>query len=119
MQKHTLVIGATPNPDRYAYKAIEMLTKYGHSLVAYGIKQGIIGAVVIQNELPQQVFDTVTMYVGPQNQPDFYQYILNLKPKRVIFNPGTENAVFEAQLQQAGIEALQACTLVLLSTGQY
>lgn len=119
MQKHTLVIGATPNPDRYAYKAIEMLTKYGHSLVAYGIKQGIIGAVVIQNELPQQVFDTVTMYVGPQNQPDFYQYILNLKPKRVIFNPGTENAAFEAQLQQAGIEALQACTLVLLSTGQY
>ena len=119
MQKHTLVIGATPNPDRYAYKAIEMLTKYGHSLVAYGIKQGIIGAVVIQNDLPQQVFDTVTMYVGPQNQPDFYQYILNLKPKRVIFNPGTENALFEAQLQQAGIEALQACTLVLLSTGQY
>ena len=119
MQKHTLVIGATPNPDRYAYKATEMLTKYGHSVVAYGIKKGAIGTVVIQNELPQQLFDTVTLYVGPQNQDGFYQYILNLKPKRVIFNQGTENAAFEGKLQQAGIEALQACTLVLLSTGQY
>jgi predicted CoA-binding protein len=119
MQKHTLVIGATPNPDRYAYKATEMLTRYGHTVVAYGIKKGTIGDVEIVNEFPTEDFDTVTLYVGPQNQDGFYKYILNLKPKRVIFNPGTENATFEAQLQQAGIKALQACTLVLLSTGQY
>lgn len=119
MQKHTLVIGATPNPDRYAFKAFEMLTKYGHTVVAYGIKKGAIGDVEIVNEFPTEDFDTVTLYVGPQNQAGFYQYILNLKPKRVIFNPGTENAAFEAQLQQAGIEALEACTLVMLSTGQY
>ena len=119
MQKHTLVIGATPNPDRYAFKATEMLTKYGYSVVAYGIKKGAIGDVEIVNEFPTEYFDTVTLYVGPQNQAGFYQYILNLKPKRVIFNPGTENAELEQICFDNNILPLEACTLVLLSTQQY
>lgn len=119
MQKVTLVIGATPNPERYAYKATVMLAEYGHPVIAYGIKKGEIQGKSIVNELPQSGVDTVTLYVGPQNQAPFYEYVLALKPKRVIFNPGTENEQWEAQLKEAGIEPVEACTLVMLRTNQY
>lgn len=119
MLKTTLVIGASTNPERYAYKATVMLAEYGHPVIPYGLKKGEIEGKQIVNELPQNGVDTVTLYVGPQHQEPFYKYVLSLKPKRVIFNPGTENHEFEQQLEAAGIQALEACTLVLLRTEQF
>lgn len=117
--KKTLVIGASPNPSRYAYLATQMLQEYGHEVIPFGLKKGQIGDLEIVTERPNEAFDTVTLYLGPQNQEPVYDYILGLKPKRVIFNPGTENPAFEARLEAAGIQALQACTLVLLRTHQF
>lgn len=118
--KNTLIIGATPDSSRYAYKAANMLTRFGHSIINIGIKKGQVAGVEI--EKPGAVYngvDTITLYIGPALQPQYYEYVLNTKPKRVIFNPGTENPEFELLLQQNEIHAIQACTLVLLSTGQY
>ena len=119
MAKPTLVLGATPNPDRYAYKAAMMLSSHGHPIVLYGIKHGEIAGISIHLAAPQVEVDTVTLYVGPQNQPPYYDYIVGLHPKRVIFNPGTENTYFENLLKENNIEPVIACTLVMLSTGQY
>lgn len=116
----TLVIGASENPDRYSNMAIKMLRKYDYPVKAIGLREGKVADVEIKK--PGFMFeniDTVTLYVGPQNQPAYYDYILNLKPRRVIFNPGTENPAFEQALNIAGIETEEACTLVLLSTGAY
>jgi uncharacterized protein len=116
----TLILGATPNTDRYAYKAAISLQNNGHEIVLVGIKQGQINGVTIQNGMPDvKDVHTVTLYVGPQNQPSYYDYILSLKPKRVIFNPGTENAVLIELLKQHNIEPVIACTLVMLSIGNY
>lgn len=118
--KKTLVLGASVNPDRYAYKATVMLNEYGHPVVPHGLKKGIIDGIPILSELPQSGdFHTVTLYLGPANQTSYMDYIINLKPHRVIFNPGTENPEFEALLKKAGIEATRACTLVMLRTGQF
>ncbi len=118
--KKTLIIGATNNPERYAYKAAERLLAHGHEIELLGIKQEAIFGKIIDTERKQyENLDTVTLYVGPPRQPEYYDYILSLKPKRVIFNPGTENEEFETLLQKNGIEAEEACTLVLLGTGQY
>lgn len=122
MSKKTVIIGATTNPSRYAYLAAGMLTEYKHEIVLIGIKKGeVFGAQILSiNDRPiVKNVDTVTLYVGPQHQPEHYDYILSLKPKRVIFNPGTENEEFEKLIEQAGAEALEACTLVLLRSGQY
>ena len=118
--KKTLVIGASENPDRYSNRAIRSLVSNGHEVVAIGLRRGQVLDVAFDGEKkPFENIDTVTMYVGPQNQPEYYQYILSLKPQRVIFNPGTENPEFISQLKSAGIYPEIACTLVLLSTGQY
>ncbi len=118
--KKTLVIGASENPDRYSNKAIRALISHNHEVVALGLKKGNVEGVTFHTEKNQfNNIDTVTMYVGPQNQPEYYSYIIGLKPRRVIFNPGTENPTFIAQLQAAGIYTEIACTLVLLATGQY
>ncbi|HCN82923.1 MAG TPA: CoA-binding protein [Sphingobacteriaceae bacterium] len=118
--KKTLVLGATPNSDRYAFLASNKLVKYGHEIVNVGIKTGIVGGVPIEKpEVIHTDIDTVTIYVGPHNQPPLYDYILKTNPKRVIFNPGAENDELEAMLQGKGIRTEEACTLVLLSTGQY
>ena len=118
--KKTLVIGASENPDRYSNKAIHALVSHGHEVVAIGLKSGEVAGVSFDSEKkPFTNIDTVTMYVGPRNQPDYYTYILNLKPQRVIFNPGTENPEFIAKLKAAGIYPEIACTLVLLATGQF
>jgi predicted CoA-binding protein len=118
--KKTLVIGATPDASRYAYIATKMLGDYDHKVVPFGIKKGAINGHIILNEPPQDLdFDTVTLYLGPQNQPQYYDYIIGLDPKRVIFNPGTENPEFEQMLTDKGIEPVEACTLVMLRTGQY
>lgn len=118
--KKTLIIGASPNPERYAYRAAHMLTMKGHNIVNVGIKKGTVAGVEI--ERPGTVhddIDTVTLYIGPHLQSQYYNYILDTKPRRVVFNPGTENAELENLLVSNGIEPVEACTLVLLSTGQY
>lgn len=120
MSKKTLIIGATPNTDRYAYRAAHMLTAKGHSIVNIGIKQGEVAGVKIERaDKPYNDIDTITLYIGPDLQTEYYDYIIDTNPKRVIFNPGTENDEFEKMLNQHGIESFEACTLVLLSTGQF
>ncbi len=118
--KKTLIIGASNNPERYAFKAAERLTAHGHEIELLGIRSDVVLGKTIDTEKKQyKGIDTVTLYVGPQRQPEYYDYILSLKPNRVVFNPGTENEEFEALLRKNGIEAEEACTLVLLGTGQY
>ena len=118
--KKTLIIGASPNPSRYAYLAAQMLTSKGHKIVNVGIKKGTVSGVEIEEQgLIHKDIDTVTLYIGPRLQPGYYDYILQTNPKRVIFNPGTENVELESLLEQHSIEPVIACTLVLLSTGQY
>jgi predicted CoA-binding protein len=120
MNKRTLVIGASPNPTRFAFKATTMLTDYGHEAVPYSRKKGDINGVSIVNEWPEGTcFDTVALYVNPKLQVQYYQAIIDLNPLRVIFNPGTENPEFQSKLEEYKIEALEACTLVLLQTNQY
>jgi predicted CoA-binding protein len=120
MNKKTLVLGASPNPARYGFIATSMLSEYKHEVVPFGIKTGNINGLEIINELPRDTdFDTVTLYLGPVNQKEYYDYIIGLKPKRVVFNPGTENPELEQKLTENGIEALEACTLVLLKTNRY
>ena len=120
MSKKTLILGATPNADRYAYKAAHMLTSKGHTIINIGIKQGEVAGVKIEKaDKPYTDIDTITLYIGVDLQEAYYDYILETNPKRVIFNPGTENDEFEKMLDQHGIESFEACTLVLLSTGQY
>jgi hypothetical protein len=120
MNKKTVILGATTNPDRYAYKAAKMLTEHGHEILPVGLKPGELFGKKIENGQPMvEGVDTVTLYVGPQNQLPLYNYLLELNPKRVIFNPGTENDELMDILEKKGIEPVEACTLVLLSTNQY
>jgi predicted CoA-binding protein len=118
--KKTLIIGATNNPGRYAFLAANKLTAHGHDIINIGIKNGEVAGVPIEKagEIHNDV-DTITMYVGPQHQAEYFDYILQTKPKRIIFNPGTENSELESLAEENGIETMEACTLVLLSTGQF
>jgi predicted CoA-binding protein len=116
----TLVIGASKNPERYSFKAINMLREYDHEVVAVGLKIATVGDVEIQTGQPDfRNIDTVTLYINPKRQPDFYTYIIGLKPRRVIFNPGTENTDLYTLLEQNEIRFEEACTLVLLRTNQF
>jgi len=120
MKTKTLIIGASVNPDRYSYKAAERLLANGHAIYMLGARAGTLFDLPIEvAPLPYTDVDTVTLYLGPANQPDYYDYILSLHPRRVIFNPGTENPPFAARLRAAGIVGEEACTLVLLSTNAY
>ncbi|GAB3814471.1 CoA-binding protein [Pontibacter rugosus] len=119
--KKTVVLGASDNPTRYAYKAVYRLQASGHEVVPVGIKNAEVGGKQIitdKSEVIENV-DTLTLYVGPQNQPVWYDYILNMKPKRIIFNPGTENRELEQMAQDANIETLHHCTLVMLASDSY
>jgi hypothetical protein len=116
----TLVLGASENPARYAHAAARRLMQSGHEVELIGSRSGEIAGQSIQTGQPElRDVDTVTLYVGPRNQLPLIDYILNLKPRRIIFNPGTENPEFEAKARQAGIEPVEACTLVMLATKQY
>lgn len=122
MSKKTVVIGASNNPARYAYIAANMLNEYGHEVVPVGIKQGAVAGKSIQDlrQHPEvKEVDTVTLYLGPQNQPEWYDYILGLHPKRIIFNPGTENIELQKKAEEKGIEPVYGCTLVMLRAGTY
>ena len=122
MSKNTAIIGASTNPSRYAFRAAHMLKDHGHSVVPIGIKKGEVADETILDlkQKPEvEAVDTVTLYLGPHHQTEWEDYILSLKPKRVVFNPGTENPAFADRLAAAGIETLEACTLVMLSVGTY
>jgi len=120
MQATTLILGATPNPQRYAYLAAHRLTANGHPIINVGIKQGDVAGEPIQNGTPAlENVDTVTLYVGPKNQPPYYDWLLSLQPRRIIFNPGTENPELSKLAREAGIQTEVACTLVMLASGQY
>lgn len=118
--KKTLVIGASKNPARYSYMAIKSLRAHQHDVVALAKRQSQVLDVSIQTNFPvNENIHTVTMYIGWQHQQEYYNYLLDLKPERVIFNPGAENFELAELLEKNGIEAIEACTLVLLSTGQF
>ncbi|MBK5212747.1 MAG: CoA-binding protein [Flavobacteriaceae bacterium] len=118
--KKTLVLGASLNPSRYSNLAIKRLVNHGHTVEAIGLKKGTFAGVSISTEKKHfENIDTVTLYLNPKRQEEYYDYIVSLKPKRVIFNPGTENPEFYELLQKNNIETEVACTLVLLGTNQY
>jgi hypothetical protein len=120
MNKRTVIIGASDNPERYAYKAALSLSKHGHTNFPVGLRKGNIEGQIIYTEKSHfPAIDTVTLYVGPANQAAWQDYILSLDPKRIIFNPGTEGGELKQLAEAKGIECVEACTLVLLSTNQY
>ena len=119
-KKKTLVIGASANPARYSYLAVQRLNANQHPVIALGARKGVIGDTEIETERkPLEQVDTITMYINPTRQKDYYEYILSLQPKRIIFNPGAENEELASLAGQKGIKTMEACTLVLLSIGQY
>jgi predicted CoA-binding protein len=119
-QKKTLVLGASQNPERYSFLAVQQLAKHQHPVVAIGKANGNVDSVEIETDKkPLNDIDTVTLYLNPANQKEYYDYIFSLHPKRIIFNPGAENYELEQLANQKGITTVEACTLVLLSTGQY
>lgn len=120
MSKKTLVLGASPNPNRFSYKAVNRLHNYNHEVIALGIKKGEINGVKIHTELKDfENIHTVTLYLNPMRQKEYYNYILSLHPKRIIFNPGTNNEELSELAEENGIETVNMCTLVLLSTNNY
>ena len=118
--KKTVLLGASDNPERYSYLAVQKLRKYGHPVVAIGNKEAMIGDTKISSvPSEEKEVDTVTLYINPQLQKSYYAYILSLKPNRLIFNPGTENEELFDLAKANNINPIEACTLVLLGTGQY
>ena len=120
MKKKTLVLGASLNTDRYSNIAINRLRSYDHPVVAIGLREGEVAGVTLSVEKEDfKDIDTVTLYLNPSRQEEYYEYIISLKPKRVVFNPGTENPNFYTLLKENKIESEVGCTLVLLGTNQY
>lgn len=119
--KKTLVLGATTKPGRYALMAAERLLQKGHSIELFGQSEGEVGGVNIKTKIEEidNDIDTVTVYLSEKNQQQYEDFLLKMKPKRVIFNPGAENFELETKLEAQGTEVLEACTLVMLGTGQY
>lgn len=116
----TLVLGASENTERYSNMAVRSLVAHGEPVVAIGNRAGEVEGVPILTGTPSiEGVSTVTLYLSSKNQQPLYGYILSLHPERVIFNPGTENPDFESMLKESGVEVIEACTLVMLSTGQY
>jgi predicted CoA-binding protein len=118
--KKTLVLGASQNPARYSYLALKRLSAKNYPVVAIGKSPGKVdGIEIVTAQKPINDLDTITLYLNPNNQKQYYDYILALQPKRIIFNPGAENYELKALASTNGIKTMEACTLVLLSTGQY
>ena len=119
-KKKTLVLGASDNPSRYSYLAVNRLRSYGYPVVAIGKKKSMVADVAIEKEKKDwDNIDTVTIYLNPIRQQQYYDYILTLRPRRIIFNPGAENDELADLATKNGIIPIEACTLVLLSTNQY
>lgn len=119
-KKKTLILGASDNPQRYSYLALQRLRSAGYEVVAIGRKKVMVDGVQIDTEPhPYKDVHTVTLYLNPAHQEEYYSFILSLHPKRIIFNPGAENDTLQRLAEENGIATMNACTLVLLSTGQY
>ena len=119
-KKKTLVIGASEKPERYANRAIRQLRRYGHPVEAIGLRAGKVEDVKFKTGLPElQNIHTVTLYIGQVRQKPYYEYLIKLKPQRIIFNPGTENGELEHLAQKHGIATVENCTLVMLSSGLF
>jgi predicted CoA-binding protein len=119
-KKKTLVLGASDNPSRYSYLAIHRLKNQGHPIVAIGRKHTMVAGIPVETE--KKMFDnihTITLYLNPAHQKEYYDYMFSLNPQRIIFNPGAENDELSDLAKKKGIHVQDACTLVLLSTGQY
>ncbi len=115
-----MVLGATERPDRYANLAVRKLRQFGHDVVAVGARSGQIDDVMIHTSIPEGVqVHTVTLYMNPHNQGPWQSKLLALRPKRIIFNPGTEDLGFQHEAEEAGVETVIGCTLVMLSAGTY
>lgn|SRR5690606_8847286 len=122
MSKKTVIVGSSTNRGRYAWLAAQMLTESGHPIVPLGIKSGeVFGEKILDIRTRPSIpdVDTITLYLSPANQKEWYDYLLDLKPQRIIFNPGTENEEFEQLARERGIEVEEACTLVLLRSKQF
>ena len=118
--KKTLVLGASSNPSRYSYLAINSLRDKGHDVIAIGRRSGKVSDVGIVTEKKSiENLDTVTLYLNATHQKEYYNYIFSQKPKRIIFNPSAENEELAAMAKTKAVATIEACTLVLLSTGQY
>jgi uncharacterized protein len=118
--KKTLVLGASANPARYSFLAINRLREHDHPVIGVGKRPALVADVTVQEKTtPITDLDTVSIYLNKDNQKNYYDYILSQHPRRVIFNPGAENPEFEMMLADKGIKVLEACTLVLLATGQF
>lgn len=118
--KKTLVYGASLNPNRYAHRAVKRLLSEGEPVVAIGGRPGeIAGVEVVTGHPPMEDIDTITLYVGAARLRGNEDYLISLAPRRIIFNPGAENRPFAYKARAAGIETIEACTLVMLSTGAY
>ena len=120
MAKKTVVLGASANPARDSYLALKKLAAHKHPVIAIGRREGKVDDIIIQRDhVAEGGVDTVTLYLNPRNQVEYYDYILGLQPKRIIFNPGTENEELIRKAKDSNIEPFIGCTLVMLSTGQY
>ncbi len=119
--ENVVVVGASANEERYSNKAMKMLAEYGHNAIPVAPAASVILGKKVYSGLDEvaETVDTVTLYVGPQRQEGLFEQIIRLHPKRVIFNPGTENPAVYELLESSGIESIEACTLVLLRTGQF
>ena len=118
--KKTIVLGASPNPERYSFKAIVALRSKGHDVIAVGKRTGVVSDTEIEGgSMLHDNVHTITIYLNATNQLDWYDFIFTNKPKRIIMNPGAENPELEVMASEKGIEVLEACTLVLLATGSY
>ncbi len=120
LQKKTLVIGASSKPERYSNAAVRLLQEYGHPVIALAKRPGFINKIPIVTEFPvNEKVHTVTLYVGPKHQPEYIGLLKELKPERVIFNPGTFNNELKRELNDFGIETVEGCTLIMLRAGEF
>lgn len=120
MSSITLVMGASLKPERYSNMAIRRLRAHGHEVVAVGLREGMVEDVRIARDIPSGIrVDTVTLYMNAKNQAAWQERLLSMRPRRIIFNPGAENQVLMERAAGTGVQVIEACTLVLLSTGQY
>lgn len=120
MKFTTLVLGASTNPDRYSYLAIHSLVSRNHQVIAVGNSDGEVKGVQIKRTVPKiEDLDTLTLFINPTNQKSYYDRIIQQKPKIIIFNPGAENEELEILAMENGIEFINACTILMLTTGNY
>jgi predicted CoA-binding protein len=120
INKKTLVIGASTKPERYSNQAIRLLRRYDYPVEAIGLRSGQVAGIEFKTGFPElNQIHTIAMYVGQSRQPQYYDYLLGLKPKRIIFNPGTENDEFSELLEEQGVEVVEHCTLVMLNSGLF